>query len=56
MPCVAFDVETPQEAEALSRAGADFVGVRLTAGMTPAATRDCVAAIAAALVVSETAE
>ena len=48
-PCVAFDVETPEEAEALSRAGADFIAVRLPAGATPAATRELVAAIAAAL-------
>ena len=48
-PCVAFDVETPEEAEALARAGADFVAIRLPAGATPAATRDLVAAIAAAL-------
>ena len=48
-PCVAFDVETPEEAEVLARAGADFVGVKLPAGATPAATRELVAAIAAAL-------
>ena len=48
-PCVAFDVETPEEAEALVQAGADFIGVRLPAGATPAATRDLVVGIAAAL-------
>jgi thiamine-phosphate pyrophosphorylase len=48
-PCVAFDVETPQEAEALSRAGADFIAIRLPVGATPSATRDLVASIAAAL-------
>jgi thiamine-phosphate pyrophosphorylase len=48
-PCVAFDVETPEEAEALSRAGADFIAIRLPVGATPAATRDLVAGIAAAL-------
>lgn len=48
-PCVAFDVETPEEAEALSRAGADFIAIRLPVGVTPAATRELVAGIAAAL-------
>ncbi len=48
-PCVALDVETPEEADALARARADFVGIRLRAGATPAATRDLVAAIAAAV-------
>ena len=55
VPCVALDVETREEAEALSRAGADFIGIRLAAGATPAATRDLVAGIAAAILVSETA-
>jgi len=55
MPCVAFDVETREEAEALSRAGADFIAIRLTADATPAAIREFVAGIAAALSVSETA-
>jgi thiamine-phosphate pyrophosphorylase len=48
-PCVAFDVETPEEAEALSRAGADFIAIRLPVGATPAAARELVAGIAAAL-------
>ena len=48
-PCVAFDVETPEEAEALSRAGADFIAIRLPVGATPAATRELVTGIAAAL-------
>jgi len=55
VPCVAFDAETAREAEALALAGADFIGIRLGAGATPAATRDFVADIAAALAVSETA-
>jgi thiamine-phosphate pyrophosphorylase len=55
VPCVALDVETGEEADALSRAGADFIGVRLPAGATPEATRDLVAGIAAALSMSETA-
>jgi thiamine-phosphate pyrophosphorylase len=48
-PCVAFDVETPEEAEALSRAGADFIAIRLPVGATPAVARELVAGIAAAL-------
>jgi thiamine-phosphate pyrophosphorylase len=48
-PCVAFDVETPEEAEALSRAGADFIAIRLPVATTPAATREFVAGIAAVL-------
>jgi thiamine-phosphate pyrophosphorylase len=48
-PCVAFDVETPEEAETLARAGADFVAIRLPVGATPAETRQFVAGIAAAL-------
>ena len=56
VPCVAFDVETLEEADALSQAGADFIGIRLSAAATPAATRDFVAAIATALVVPETAD
>jgi thiamine-phosphate pyrophosphorylase len=48
-PCVALDVETPEEAETLCRVRADFIGVRLPAGTTPAGTRELVAAIVAAL-------
>lgn len=48
-PCVAFDVETPREAEALSLSGADFIAMKLPAGATPAATGEFVADIAAAL-------
>jgi thiamine-phosphate pyrophosphorylase len=55
VPCVALHVETGEEADALSRTGADFIGIRLPAGATPAATRDLVAGIAAALSMSETA-
>ncbi len=35
IPCVAFDVETPEEARALTNAGADFVSVRLPAAISP---------------------
>jgi thiamine-phosphate pyrophosphorylase len=48
-PCVALDVETPEEAEALARAGADFVGVRLRAGASAEAISAFVGSIAAAL-------
>jgi thiamine-phosphate pyrophosphorylase len=48
-PCVALDVESPEEAEALSRVAADFIAIRLPVGTTPAATRELVAGIAAAL-------
>lgn len=55
VPCVAFDVETAQEAEALAMAGADFVAVTLPAGQSVAATRDLMTAIAAAIRTPETA-
>jgi thiamine-phosphate pyrophosphorylase len=48
-PCVALDVETPEEAEALARLQPDFVGVRLGTGMSPAEARDLVASIADAI-------
>jgi thiamine-phosphate pyrophosphorylase len=48
-PCVALDVETPEEAEALARAGADFVGLRLPCAAPAAATRELVGAMAAVL-------
>ena len=48
-PCVALDVETPAEAEALACAGADFIGIRLRSGATPTATRELVAGLAAAV-------
>jgi thiamine-phosphate pyrophosphorylase len=54
VPCVAFDVETGEEAERLSRTGADFVAVELPAGATASATRDLVAGIAVVLSVRET--
>lgn len=34
IPCVAFDVETPDEAQALAAAGADFIAVRVPAELT----------------------
>ena len=39
VPCVAFDVETAAGAEALARAGADFVAIRLGSTLAPADVR-----------------
>jgi thiamine-phosphate pyrophosphorylase len=47
--CVALDVESPEEAAALANAGADFIGLRLGAAMTPSATRQFLADVAATL-------
>jgi thiamine-phosphate pyrophosphorylase len=49
VPCVAFDVESGQAAEALARAGADFVAVMLPTAESPAAARDLVVEIATAI-------
>ena len=54
IPCVAFDVETPEEASRLARAGVDFIGVRL-GRETPATESERLAAIADALRLSEVA-
>jgi thiamine-phosphate pyrophosphorylase len=54
VPCVAFDVETPQEAAWLARAGADFVAVRL-GNEQPVAAIERLSAIAEALRVPEAA-
>jgi thiamine-phosphate pyrophosphorylase len=54
VPCVAFDVETPQEAGRLVRAGVDFIAVRLGAG-EPFAEAARLAAIADALRIPEAA-
>jgi thiamine-phosphate pyrophosphorylase len=53
VPCVAFDVESPEAAEELARAGADFVAVTLPAGEPPAAARDLVTGVAAAISLAE---
>ncbi|HXF53632.1 MAG TPA: thiamine phosphate synthase [Hyphomicrobiaceae bacterium] len=45
VPCVAFDADTPGEAQALAAAGADFVACRLSAGIGPPAAADHVAAV-----------
>ena len=49
LPCVAFDVETAEEARALAEHGTDFVAVALPTGQPAAAARDLVADIAAAI-------
>ena len=54
VPCVVFDVETPEEAARLGRAGADFIAVRL-GPEPPAAASERLAAIGEALRVHEAA-
>lgn len=39
VPCVAFDVDTPEEAAVLARAGADFIAMRAPAAASPDAMR-----------------
>jgi thiamine-phosphate pyrophosphorylase len=49
VPCVAFDVETGDEAERLAAAGADFVAVTLAAGLPAPDVADRLSAIAEAI-------
>lgn len=49
VPCVAFDVDNAEDAEAMARAGADFVTVRLGSSLAPADARQTAAAMLAAL-------
>jgi thiamine-phosphate pyrophosphorylase len=49
VPCVAFDVETCEEAAALAAVGADFVAVTLAAGPAAPAASDLLAEIARSL-------
>lgn len=49
VPCVAFDVETCEEAAALAADGADFVAVTLPAGLAEAAAADLLGQIARCL-------
>lgn len=49
VPCVAFDVETGEEAAALAADGADFVAVTLAAGLAGRAAADLLADIARSL-------
>jgi thiamine-phosphate pyrophosphorylase len=49
VPCVAFDVETPEEAQQLAAAGADFIAVALSSALTAEAARGLVADVAQAM-------
>jgi thiamine-phosphate pyrophosphorylase len=49
VPCVAFDVETGEEAARLAAAGADFLAVALPAEVAPPALRERLAGIARAM-------
>lgn len=51
VPCVAFDVETAADAEALAAAGADFVAVRLPNDLAADAIAEWIAGFSRALVV-----
>jgi thiamine-phosphate pyrophosphorylase len=53
VPCVAFDVETCEEAAALAADGADFVAVNLAAGLAVPAAADLLAEIARSLQADE---
>ena len=53
VPCIAFDVESAEAAEALARAGADFAAVMLPTSEPPAASRDLVAEVATAISLAE---
>jgi thiamine-phosphate pyrophosphorylase len=49
VPCVAFDVETPEEAQQLAAAGADFIAVALPATLAAEAAASLVASVAEAI-------
>ncbi len=48
-PCVALDVETPTDAQDLAKAGADFIGVTLPGGISPAQAAERVTVICTAI-------
>lgn len=54
VPCVAFDVDSPDEAASLAALGADFIAVTLAAELSPAAARGMVGDMARAIRASET--
>jgi thiamine-phosphate pyrophosphorylase len=54
VPCVAFDVETCEEAARLAGAGADCVAVTLPVGLSGPAARDQLSGIARAIATSKT--
>lgn len=49
VPCVAFDVETPEEAQQLAAAGADFIAVALPSTLAAEAAGSLVASVAEAI-------
>jgi thiamine-phosphate pyrophosphorylase len=49
VPCVAFDIETPEEAARLADAGADFVAIALPARASAGAVREQLGAVAQAI-------
>jgi thiamine-phosphate pyrophosphorylase len=51
VPCVAFDVEEPREAETLARAGVDFVALKVPVTASPADTKKQFAEMAAAVAI-----
>jgi thiamine-phosphate pyrophosphorylase len=52
VPCVAFDVETPQEAHDLAICGADFIAVRVPAGLPPEAVEEFLSPFIAQLAIT----
>ena len=53
IPCVAFDIATPDHARALAEAGAEFITVAISPDMSAADAARHVAAFTAAIVLSE---
>ena len=49
IPCVAFGVETPEDAAAMAQTGADFVAFGLEGGASAADVQECVRAFAQAV-------
>jgi len=49
IPCVAFDVTSPEQAAGLCEAGADFISIRIGDGMSAREARERVASIATAV-------
>jgi thiamine-phosphate pyrophosphorylase len=56
VPCVAFDVETADEAALMAQTGADFVAVRVPAGLTPVEAQALAGEIAGAIGAKERAQ
>lgn len=49
VPCVAFDVASPEEARALAEAGADFIAITVATGRSAAEVQDTIRAVVAAM-------